>query len=270
MKTKPLRDAAPIRMYLMYLRSEGMSVERIAEQSGVPYNTLRRIISGYWSSKAKKHVQAEKITDWNAQAILNTSPKVYIQTDKFISTRGSRRRLEALACNGWSLARLSPIIGMKRQNLSALMKETRTTTQTHQKIASVYDRIWNVAPEELYKGELDRAKTWARRSGFLPAMSWDDIDNDHDIVEDEDVAPDFVDWVVVENAVRGEKPKLTPNEQLAVLKVMATRGFSDHAIADALSLSVSATASRRRKHRIVSNWVSEGGPGRPQSTKMVA
>jgi lambda repressor-like predicted transcriptional regulator len=101
----------------------------------------------------------------------------------YVDSKGTHRRLQALAVKGWSLAMIADRLGRTRQTLQRTMQRTRTTAEVAELVARVFDELWDVDPVPTTVPErigIARTRGWAKRQGWLPALAWDDIDNDPD------------------------------------------------------------------------------------------
>jgi len=61
------------------------------------------------------------------------------------------------------------------------MNHKWVTAETHERVAALFEQLWNVEPPTTTPSErhsIAYAKSSARRFGWVPAMAWDDIDND--------------------------------------------------------------------------------------------
>jgi hypothetical protein len=247
-----------------------MSLDRISERSSIGNTTIDNIVFGYMSKRTGKHVTQQKVERYTADAIMSLAPIVTGSETGFVSTRGTRRRVEALMTLGWPRPYQARQIGMDPTDFVDMLKQDKVTISTHNRVKKLYEKLWNTQATNFRKEDISRAKNYAKKNGYLAPLAWDNIEIDPDPVESK-AETKTLDWVIVETAIRGEySGVLNSEEQLGVLKVMANRGYSDVDIGHVLGIQSSAVHSRRRKHKISSNWVSEGGPGRPQSTKMVA
>lgn len=91
----------------------------------------------------------------------------------YVDVLGTRRRLQALAAIGYTQRWLAEQMGVGTQAVSEIVKGRFTTVRAY--IAD--------AARDLYKeyrhtvGPSATARTVAKRNGWYPPLSWDDIDN---------------------------------------------------------------------------------------------
>lgn len=98
--------------------------------------------------------------------------------ERIVSAIGTRRRIQALACLGWSNAEVARRAGMHPEHLPRLVHEVDTITRrTAERIAKVYDALCMqlpVAETRHQKQAITNAKNRAARHGWLPPLAWDD------------------------------------------------------------------------------------------------
>ena len=95
---------------------------------------------------------------------------------------GILRRIQALACLGWSVAALARRSGMHHQVLHAAGKYYPTVyLSTARKVAALYDDLsMTPAPETTHGERLSAAKARAHaaRRGYAPPLAWEGVDID--------------------------------------------------------------------------------------------
>lgn len=94
-----------------------------------------------------------------------------------VSSRGVRRRIEALRALGWTEPQLCAEMGIRFPQAVRNWTHSETvTTRTYDKVAALYERLSMTPPPAGKAAEY--ARTVGRRNGFVPPLGWDDIDND--------------------------------------------------------------------------------------------
>lgn len=236
-------DPAPVAEHVRFLMAFGYSYDQIATAAGVNEGTPYRVVHG-----RLKYVHGRV-----GRAILAVKPTLDdLAPHTLIPTRGARRRLQALAYNGWTMQALADQLGRSRGWLSHINGEQSLQLRNHQLIANLYERLWDVEPtpaaDEWGQRSIDVTRARARRLGWLPPLAWDDIDTD---VEPPAVERDvtFVDTVAVGIAVDGYRIELTTAERRLATEQLTKRGYSSSEIADLLSVSA-RTITRDRGHDI--------------------
>lgn len=101
----------------------------------------------------------------------------------YLDATGTRRRLQALAVEGWTIARLVDLTGLSERSLRyALNARTRVQATTARAVSKVYDRIAGLP------GGAKAVTTRAVRRGWLDSYHWPDH-----LIDDPDGKPWFGD-----------------------------------------------------------------------------
>jgi hypothetical protein len=88
---------------------------------------------------------------------------------------GSQRRIQALQALGWSRLVIANRLGYTHNGaISYLMRAETMLPDTAARIAAVYDELSMTVPTGAGPA---RARTWAKRLGFVPPLAWDAIDD---------------------------------------------------------------------------------------------
>lgn len=170
---QPYADAGPVRDHIRdVMAGTGMSRYQFAAAAGIDSGTISKIL--YDGRPKVKTGTAEKILACTA------APE---GLDGHADPAGTRRRLQALACLGWSPKLLAGRLSWYPGTVRDLRDGTtiRTTTQMARQVRDLYDTLETVpAPETTRSERISVAKTRgeAGRRGFAPAGAWgDDIDD---------------------------------------------------------------------------------------------
>ena len=94
-----------------------------------------------------------------------------------VDAAGTRRRIQALVWNGWSLTRLAYRLGYARPVLQHKMRSAHVSAASAAKVRALYDELWDQAPPEGTKDEkraAGMARRYARERGWVPSLAWDD------------------------------------------------------------------------------------------------
>lgn len=167
-------DAGPAAAHLAALRLT-MTPQQIAAASGVPQGTLKRV------------PRAAKIYRRTAAAILAVPiPKPIDSRNRHrVPAEPVRRRMHALAANGWSLRSLMAEMGSSH-GASAWLNPARTSVEatTYRRVVELYDRLWNQPPREEtphQRKAATRARNLARTNGWARPLQWDEGHGPHGI-----------------------------------------------------------------------------------------
>ena len=168
-----LVDADQLRDHVAMLMAAGMSFQAIAHCAG-------------WTSRngladAMTHKRVKPRTLARVLAVKLDSDN---RRDAYTDATGSRRRLQALAVNGWSSYYLSERLGHAHPDTVQEIRKGRTLTirlRTKDAIGVLYEELWDQPGPNL------RAANLAKKKGWLPALAWDD-----DLIDRPEHEPDDV------------------------------------------------------------------------------
>lgn len=161
--TTDLVDVGPARAHIQSLLASGVSLDQISEESGVSYGVVSRTL--YLGQKRMKSNSAAAIL---ALEGVDTSVSRTV-----VDAAGTRRRVQALATLGWSVAWQARQVGMFPTDLHAIARgDSGTTALTASRVRDLYDRYWGVVPE--LSQPVSVARNAAARRGWLPPLAWDD------------------------------------------------------------------------------------------------
>jgi len=264
-----LVDADPVREHLTRLRTAGHSLRRIAELSGVGLGTVNALVYG---EPSRSLPPSEQVLADTAARLLAVDPcTAPLLGGLRIPATGTRRRLQALACTGWSTQALAGHSSLPRRTLSRLLvapPDANVTVQTARSVAAVYAHLRFLPPPQRAGQERATARQAAARAqadGWRAPHTWHDIDRDrpgscdtddkHDLQDEPDDPDDPsegaqsagsagdpdaavpLDEVAVELAMRGQKLPLTVHERSEAIARLTRHGVSAREIAERLHTS---------------------------------
>ena len=168
-----LVDADQLRDHVAMLMAAGMSFQAIAHCAG-------------WTSRngladAMTHKRVKPRTLARVLAVKLDSDN---RRDAYVDATGTRRRLQALAVNGWSSYYLAERLGHAHPDTVQEIRKGRTLTirlRTKDAIGLLYEELWDKPGPNL------RAANLAKKKGWLPALAWDD-----DLIDRPEHEPDDV------------------------------------------------------------------------------
>jgi len=144
----------------------GLSAESIADAAGLNRSTVAPYMWPENHHKDRQYVHPETL-----DALRNLDID-RVPGDRWISVHGTRRRLEALQLAGWSQLFVAQKLGITRQAVSQIKSRwDRVTADTARAVAALYDEYG------MRQGPSLKARTWAIKGGYAPALAWDDIDD---------------------------------------------------------------------------------------------
>lgn len=157
------------------------------------------------------------------------------QPSSYLDATGTRRRIQALAVEGWSITRLADLTGLSERSLRyALNSRTRVLATTARLVAVVYDRTAG------HDGADQTVINRALARGWVDSYRWSEGRIDDPTAQpDPDVLPGHVDDVLVDRVLSGHTPpdRLTRAERAAAARLGRRRGISNTALAELLHVS---------------------------------
>lgn len=177
-------DPEPARQHIRELMACGIGFRQVADLAGVSRYVVGHLVFNY-----KRPILA--LRPEVTARILAVTPDGNHAPCALVDATAARRRLQALVANGWSVEALAGRLRMSRRNTSFVMTRARITAKTDRAVASLYNELWDVPPDEstpqARKTAL-RARLHAQRRGWPPPLAWDD-----DRIADPDAEP-AKDW----------------------------------------------------------------------------
>jgi hypothetical protein len=171
--TSGLVDAEQARAWLRVLLRSGATLRQVARLAGLGESTLRRILRPSGDKPATRRVQTTTRDKVMSVTKLKPAPGAHVPAI------GSRRRVQALVCEGWSVSRQAALLGVTQPNFLRVLSQAHVRKSTHDKIDALYRRLDGHAPPQGSQGEkisAAKAVARARRQGWMPRAWWDDID----------------------------------------------------------------------------------------------
>ena len=187
----PTVDAAPaVRHVRMLVNRHGMSTQRIADLAGVSASVVVEIYSG----RRRSHNRQEVRMMWRStrSALLSVTPEKPTDRGAKVPDAGARRRLQALAAQGFPGAFVASRLGLPKQIINLLVAEGRkggwVYWSTANRIAELYSRLDGADPQVagVPLAQVGRAQAFAARRGYAPPSCWDE-----DTIDDPDA---FAEW----------------------------------------------------------------------------
>lgn len=176
-------DAKPIRAHLRRLQAAGVSTYRIALIAGVDDWTVRAFMPSTSGRRARKNTTSPAI----AAKILAVTPEQ--ATSTHIDGTGTRRRIQALAANGWPLRRLGEHLGLHDTYIVDLVSGRQlgrpVFAVTAEKVAHAYDQLKDAKPTRhgIEARVVKRIRGLAATKRWPTTAYWDqhpgDIDDPH-------------------------------------------------------------------------------------------
>lgn len=201
-----LVDAAPARAHIRALMAQGMGLKRIVAVSDISQGMLWKLLYGKrrHGRKNGRRTPSVRITKSAQARILAIS--LDLAGGAKTPGIGSRRRLQALVANGWSMSKLAGKLGFLPSNFMSVIHDGpgALTVSTVKAVQVLYDQLWDAAPpRDTHRDKIaySRARRYAAnpearsiRYSLEPAwagpLAWDD-----DTIDDPDAEPNLGDLV---------------------------------------------------------------------------
>lgn len=168
-----------------------------------------------------------------------------------IDTTGTARRLHALSAVGWSQRMIGERYGVAPSTVGWWSKMTNTTPRVANLVRRIYDDLAMMQPPQetkYQKQAVSKAKRAARLNGWPPPLAWDDDTIDDPTAEPADdwkpkARPvdsffERLDQSIVDAALRGEQPRMSPPERREVVTRLHRARWTAKRMADLLGCSV--------------------------------
>lgn len=234
-----LVDAGHVRTHVAALMAAGIGLKRIVKVSDVPQGVLWKLVYG-----KNGGAPSRRVTRPTADRLLALDPadRALLADGARVPSVGAARRLQALACLGWSVGRLATESGLDRQRLDAAIHGRPVVAGTVRAVAALYERLWDQqAPATDQRERISVARTINRATaaGWSPPLAWDDEAIDDPAatpMTGTDVDKELVDEFAIDAVLDGERLRLTGRD-LEVAVVRLTEAGRDPAqIAERLGI----------------------------------
>lgn len=180
-----LVDAEPARQHIRHLMAAGMGLKTIARAAGYSGSgQITSIVYGkYWTQPdhPERRPPRKQIGRDAEARILAIRPA--LMPSAKVDALGTTRRLQALVARGYSLLRIADQLPVGHLAVRRLThgESTHCLESTRAAVAALFDQWCDTPPPARtgnQGGSVTRAVNFARRQGWQPAASWDDIDLD--------------------------------------------------------------------------------------------
>lgn len=166
---QPWTAAAPARAHVLELGAAGIGYKRVAQLAHLPHSTVSKLLRGGPGDRPP----TQKLRPATAAALLavKADPSA-IAPGTNIDATGTRRRIQALQCLGWTLTAQAEQIGWTTANFAALLNRHQISSSTATLVRDLYDR-WSMATPPA-GGARTRSVRHAHARGWFPPLAWDD------------------------------------------------------------------------------------------------
>lgn len=163
---QPFVDAEPARAHVRALMAAGIGRRRIAALAGCTDNRITELVKGKPGRAPQKRIRpalADKLLGICADA---HAPGACVDAT------GTHRRIQALACCGWTLTRQATRVGILVRNYVGILDRAQVLRATADKIRALYDELSMVPPPGGYGST--RIRNHATAHCWYPPLAWDD------------------------------------------------------------------------------------------------
>lgn len=147
-------DAQPCKERLELYRARRWTYRQIGEECGLPAMVIRDVVKG-----------VSKMVLPDTYRSIMALP---VPFSPFVTPRGFRRRMEALACMNWGQPAVAAEIGYTFRHINEAFRTGRFSVKIGNALAEAYPRLSTV------QGPNVQAGRWARSKGYAPPAAWDD------------------------------------------------------------------------------------------------
>lgn len=167
--------------HIRALQAAGLGWKRVARLAGIPKSSVYPLLYGRPDRNGGAlRTRARPATVAAILAVPMPGP-ADLGSRVTVHSLGTRRRVQALATLGWSVARVAAEAGLaSRQALDGAMHSDVTSAGTAAAVTAAYERLWDTPPtahSRTTAGAIARTRDRARRLGWAPPMAWDDPDD---------------------------------------------------------------------------------------------
>lgn len=230
---QPYVNAEPVRAHIRnVLRPAGFGARRIATLAGLSPSTVNKLIWGYGDRPPVRRIRPEA-----AAAILALQPEPAALADGAqVDATGTRRRTQAMAVLGWSIAEQARRLGRTGANHAKVLTSRYVTAALARSVEALCRDLSGQIPPDTWVSR--RTRRWARSQGWVAVVAWNDIDDPAEVPHldaDEDLDPEAVDEVAVARVAAGNagiNSLHSRSERLAAVATLAGRGMTVAAIAN--------------------------------------
>lgn len=164
----PYVDAGPARAHVKAAQAAGIGWRRFVALSGVPRSTVKQLLYGRPDRAPSRRLRVETAERILAFQFTPAARAAGVSID----ATGTHRRIQALACLGWSLSEQARRVGQLVSNYANFLQRTQITMANADKVRALYDELsMTVAPAGYGSTRVRKLATQRR---WRPPLAWDD------------------------------------------------------------------------------------------------
>ncbi|MFJ3984358.1 hypothetical protein [Streptomyces fungicidicus] len=183
---QPFVPAEPVRQHVRALGEFGIGWMRAARLAGVSTGGVSKLLYG---DRPRNLEPSRRVRPETALKLLAVEPTLENLGDRTpIDGTGTRRRLQALVCAGWTQSELARRMHMNRANFGRTIVRGLVEVATVKTVRCLYDELWRTNPVEagVPAHRAAAARQIAASRSWAPIGAWDD-----DQIDDPDAFPDW-------------------------------------------------------------------------------
>jgi hypothetical protein len=170
---QPYVDAERARQHCLGVIAAGMGPVTIARVSGVPHGAISKLLYGDYTRGMAPSRRIRPETEERLLAVHATLDN--LAPAALVDATGTRRRVQALACLGWSASEVARRIGVAPTNFHRTLRKQRVHARTARAVRDLYDQLcMTPSPTPTAASTAQRA----RANGWIPPLGWDEGDID--------------------------------------------------------------------------------------------
>lgn len=263
-------NAAPVRAHVQLLQAAGMGWKTVAGAADVAESTLCHLLYGR-RRNGRQEPPARRVNPEAARRLLAVPLPTAEQLPGgvVVPATGTQRRLQALACLGWSVGEVARQADLDRQRLDRAIRGQDVVASTVRIIAAVYERLWDQRPAPVTHADkvaVSRTINRAARAGWAPPAAWDDDSIDNPDVapqlEHDDVDEDLVDEHVIDLVLDGQPMRLTGRDLEVAVERLLAAGVDVATIAGRVHTDEATVRRTRGRVRRLATRDAAAGPDR--------
>jgi DNA-binding NarL/FixJ family response regulator len=250
----PYADAEPVRAHLTQLLDSGISLATIAARASVSRGTLHALLSTP-AAATRPRVRAGTAQRIRQVTALSQHPAL-------VDSTGSKRRLQALIANGWSMARLATHLHCHPSTISRLLGSSTVARNIDRAIRDLYTRLADQPVSTSTTGErtsVEAARRYADAHGWATPDQWTDID--HDLRPRSPRVDIDIDQLAISRVLDGQATQLNHRERRLATQLLTAQGLSLRDIA--VRLVIHPRTVSRYRHELATRTIEESNKHRP-------
>lgn len=162
--------AEPCREHVRALMASGVTLGRVAVMAGLGVSTVQKLMQGTPRSGGKL---SSRVLAKTFRAIIAVRLDLdALPGTAMVHSAGTRRRVQALACLGYSLKEQADAVGRIPANYRTILTIDQVSVATARLVRDLYD-AWSMTPApDTWQAE--RTRRWAEKNGWLLPLAWDE------------------------------------------------------------------------------------------------